>query len=189
MNKLNISTETILKSKRLWLRYPKLDDASQIFSAVKSPQFPDSLPLKEMNALSEIEVWLKRLQDAWAKGQAFSWIIEDPAYGEILGQVTLSKTEGDNQWALAFWTHPNHGGKGYATEGAKRLLAFGFEEVGAKKIWAGAGEWNRVSCRVLEKIGMSYVGDNPKGYYSKGEPIATREYEISRESWQKRTRK
>ena len=189
MNNINIPTDKILKTKRLWFRYPKLNDAPQIFSMVSSPQFPDRLPLKEMSAVSEIEDWLKRLQDAWAKGWAFSWIIEDPANGKMIGQVTLSKIEGDHLWVMAFWTHPEHWGKGYATEGAERLLAFGFEELEAKKIQAEAGEWNIGSCRVLEKIGMSYVGDNPKGYYSKGEPLATRQYEITRERWQNRTRK
>lgn len=30
---------------------------------------------------------------------------------------------------------------------------------------------------------MKYIGDNPQGYSSKGEPIPTYEYEILREIW------
>jgi RimJ/RimL family protein N-acetyltransferase len=104
----------------------------------------------------------------------------------MLGQITLSRIDGDRCWALAFWTHPDDWGKGYASESAQRLLTFGFDVLDAEKIWAGAGEWNVASCRVLEKIGMQFVGINPQGYYSRGEPIATREYEITREDWQKR---
>ena len=189
MKDVNISIDTILKTKRLILRYPKLNDAAEIFSVVISPQFPEQLPLKEMNSVSEIEEWLRRLQENWATGQGFSWVVEDRYSGKMLGQVTLSKVEGENVWAMAFWIHPDYWGKGYATEGAERLLAFCFEEIGAKKIWAGAGEWNKGSIRVLEKIGMKYKGDNPKGYYSGGELIATRDYEISRVRWQRRTRK
>lgn len=189
MKNVSISTDTILKTKRLNLRYPKLNDAAEIFTAVKSPQFPEQLPLKEMDAVSEIEEWLRRLQENWATGQGFSWIVEDRDSGDMFGQVTLSKVNGDHVWAMAFWIHPNCWGRGYATEAAERLLEFGFEEIGAKKIWAAAGEWNEGSTRVLEKIGMKYTGDNPKGYYSRGEPIATREYEISWEIWQRRTSK
>ena len=174
---------TILKTKRLFLRYPKLDDAAQIFIAVKSPQFPEQLPLKEMRAENEIKDWLRRLQEGWKTGQVFSWIVEDRDARSVLGQMTLSKLEGDNLWAMGFWIHPGHWSKGYATEGADRLLTFGFEEIGAEKIWAGAGEWNTGSCRVLEKIGMNFIGNNPKGYYSRGNPIATQEYEITREHW------
>ena len=67
--------------------------------------------------------------------------------------------------------------------------AFGFEDINASKIWAGAGEWNKGSMRVLEKIGMKYTGLNPEGYYLNGEPITTYEYEISKGEWQTRTRR
>ena len=174
----------VLASKRLLFRYPEISDASFIFTVVKSPQFPDQLPLKELITEGEAKNWVKRLQEGWASAEVFSWIVEDSESGDIVGQMTLSKMEGDNMWALAFWTHPDHWGKGYATEGAARILAFGFEVIGAKKIWAGAGEWNKGSCQVLEKIGMKYTGTNPRGYYSTGQPIKTREYEISREKWQ-----
>jgi RimJ/RimL family protein N-acetyltransferase len=180
---------TILKTKRLFLRYPKLDDAAQIFFAVKSPQFPEQLPLQEMSTEKEIKDWLRRLQERWKTGQVFSWIVEDRDSRYLLGQMTLSKLEGDNLWAMAFWIHPDHWSKGYATEGTERLLAFSFEEIGAEKIWAGAGEWNIGSCRVLEKIGMNFIGNNPKGYYSKGEPIATQEYEITRKQWNEKLTK
>jgi RimJ/RimL family protein N-acetyltransferase len=166
------------------LRYPELTDAMQIFSVVKSPQFPDQLPLKELSAEVEINDWLRELQAGWESAKVYSWIVEDRASGRMVGQITISKLEGDNLWALAFWVHPEYWGKGYATEASERILAFGFEVMVAKKIWAGAGEWNRGSCRVLEKIGMQYAGDDAQGYYSKGQPINTREYEISLERWQ-----
>jgi len=151
MKNVSISTNTIHTTKRLILRYPKLNDAAEIFSMVKSPQFPEQPPLKEMDTVSAIEAWLSRLQENWAADQGFSWMVEDCDSGKLLGQVTLSKVEEDHVWAMAFWTHPDDWGKGYATEGAGRLLVFGFEEIGAKKIWAGASEWNKGSMRVLEK--------------------------------------
>jgi ribosomal-protein-alanine N-acetyltransferase len=182
MRDIGIPTDTILKTKRLALRYPRLNDAPAIFAAVRSPQFPDQVPLKELSAVGEIEEWVKQLQENWADGRGFSWILEIRDSGGVVGQVTLSAV-GDAVWAMAFWTHPDCWGYGYATEGAGRLLAFGFEELGAEKIWAGAGTWNEGSIRVLEKLGMEYTGENPKGYTSWDRPIATREYAISRERW------
>ena len=180
---MKVAIGTILTSERLTLRHPKVEDALTILSVVGSPEFPEQLPLKEMDSLDKIETWLNRLGELWEKGRVYSWIVEDHDSGQVLGQVTLSEIEGDNRWALAFWTHPDHWGKGYATEGAERILKFGFEELRAKTIWAAAGKWNLGSNRVLEKLGMTYLGDNPQGYYSKEEPISTHEYEISREIW------
>ena len=61
----------------------------------------------------------------------------------------------DIGWRLdkAFW------GKGYATEGAKRCLSFGFEDLGLKKIFAVAPQINQASINVMRKIGMSKVLD------------------------------
>ncbi|NIN68021.1 MAG: GNAT family N-acetyltransferase, partial [Anaerolineae bacterium] len=67
-------------------------------------------------------------------------------------------------WALAYWTHPERWGEGYATEGAQCVIKFGFERLGAASIWAGAAEWNHASNRVLEKLGMVHMSDNPQGY-------------------------
>jgi RimJ/RimL family protein N-acetyltransferase len=178
-----IPTDTILKTNRLVLRCPRLDDAAHILAVVTSPQFPEQLPLKEMSELSQIEGWLTRLQEAWAAGRAYSWIAEEAHIGSLVGQVTLSLKEAPHLWALAYWTHPGQWGKGYTTEAARRVLAFGFDQLGAQTIWAAAGQWNTGSCRVLEKLGMRYLGDNPAGYFSQGEPIPTREYEIVKEEF------
>jgi hypothetical protein len=65
MHPASISNGTTLTTRRLVLRYPKLDDAAGIFSVVKSPQFPERLPLKEMDSVSEIKAWLSKLQENW----------------------------------------------------------------------------------------------------------------------------
>ena len=189
MNIISLPTDIKLKTKRLLMRYPEIGDAGDIYSVIISPLFPEQLPLKELNEVTKIEEWLKRLQENWVKGQAFSWIVEVRDSGKLIGQNTLSRIKRDDIWALAFWTHPESWGNGYATEGAERILAFGFEDINASKIWAGAGEWNKGSMRVLEKIGMKYTGLNPEGYYLNGESITTYEYEISKGEWQTRTRR
>jgi ABC-type Na+ transport system ATPase subunit NatA len=66
---------------------------------------------------------------------------------------------------------------------ARRLVRFGFEDMAAEKIWAGVALWNQASRRVLEKIGLGYVRNNPAGYQINGEPVETREYEVDREKW------
>ena len=55
-------------------------------------------------------------------------------------------------------------GKGYATEGATRCLAYGFEELQFKEIYSFTTTTNIRSERVMQKIGMSKVGvfEHPK---------------------------
>jgi len=64
-------------------------------------------------------------------------------------------------------------GRGYATEGAKASLKFGFEEKGVKEIVAMVSEANTPSCKVAERIGMmrdpvddfDYPDDDPAWAY------------------------
>src|SRR5260221_2910701 len=53
-------------------------------------------------------------------------------------------------YRLAF----DHWGKGYATEGAKAALAFGFESAGLTEIVAMTAVGNVRSRRVMERLGM-----------------------------------
>jgi RimJ/RimL family protein N-acetyltransferase len=55
-------------------------------------------------------------------------------------------------WRLA----AQHWGHGYATEGARAALAFGFGTLGLEEIVAFTAPRNVRSRRVMEKIGMTY---------------------------------
>ena len=51
-----------------------------------------------------------------------------------------------------------HGGLGYMSEAARRVIQFGFEELGLNRIYAGYFTRNPTSRRVMEKAGMTYEG-------------------------------
>ncbi len=53
-------------------------------------------------------------------------------------------------------------GRGLATEAAWACVRYAFEKVGMERVIAGADEPNTASLRVIEKLGMKYVGNiNP----------------------------
>jgi RimJ/RimL family protein N-acetyltransferase len=55
-------------------------------------------------------------------------------------------------WRLAF----DHWGHGYAQEGARAVLAFGFEKLGLNEIVSFTSVNNLRSRHVMERIGMAY---------------------------------
>jgi uncharacterized protein YhfF len=179
----HVPIHTVLETPRCRLRYPALADAPPIHAALRSPAFPRDLPLAQIKHLGGVEARIKRGHTAWAAGGGYMWSVESRGNGALLGQVTLGRRAKPGAWALAYWIDPEHWGQGYATEAARPVVDFGFERLGAELIWAGAAVWNQASLRVLEKLGMRHVADNPKGYVINDEPIPTREYEISRERW------
>ena len=62
--------------------------------------------------------------------------------------------QGDLGYDLA----PRYWGRGYATEAARAIVRFGFEELGLHRIWSWCIADNVASARVMEKVGMRLEG-------------------------------
>src|SRR6266403_2128677 len=61
------------------------------------------------------------------------------------------------QGDLGYAVHPDHWGKGFATEALRRILEFGFENLSLERIWATADVRNVASWRVMEKAGRTHA--------------------------------
>ncbi len=59
-------------------------------------------------------------------------------------------------WEFVYFLRPDAWGKGYATEMARRLIKFGFEEAKLKEVYATVDDEHLASIRVLEKAGMRF---------------------------------
>jgi len=176
-----------LETVRCRLRSPRLDDVPRLQSAFSAPSFPKDVPLAELTTAEQVAQWIQGCQDRWARDQGYTWTVEEKADSTIVGQVSLTRLPSGGEWALAFWSHPDCWGQGYAPEAAHRVVRFAFEELEASRVWAAAGTWNHSSQRVLGKLGMEFIGDNPAGYTMRGRPIPTVEFEVTREAWRQST--
>jgi RimJ/RimL family protein N-acetyltransferase len=76
--------------------------------------------------------------------------------------------------------------RGYATEAATALLAFGFEQLYLHRIWAQCVLENTASAHVLEKIGMTYEGCQRESEWMKGCWWSTKLYSILDHEWSAR---
>ena len=172
-----------IRTSRCRLRCPQADDAERLLSAFTSPNFPKDLPLGRLSTIEQVHRWTKGCRSRWESGSGYTWTAEKQEDSLIVGQVTVIQMADKISWALAFWTHPDVWGQGYATEMVVAAVDFSFEMLGAERIWAGASHWNMASRRVLVKIGMTYVGDNPEGYEVDNQPVPVQEYELQRTKW------
>jgi [ribosomal protein S5]-alanine N-acetyltransferase len=62
------------------------------------------------------------------------------------------------QWEIGYVLGRPYWGRGLATELVQALIAFGFKDLGAEKIWAPVDAANGASGRVLEKSGFTLEG-------------------------------
>lgn len=72
---------------------------------------------------------------------------------------------------------PSYWGKGLATEAARAVLQFGFEEIGLPEIVAGSDLPNTPSFRVMKRLGMTYAGERRTG------KLPVKYYRIRREAF------
>ena len=114
--------------------------------------FPSTLSEAESDAL------LARIQAHQAEHGFTLWAVEDKATGNLAGLTGLARVAFDAPftpcveigWRLA----RRHWGKGYITEAAERLLAFGFTEKNLGEIVSFAVAGNTRSIAVMQRIGM-----------------------------------
>jgi ribosomal-protein-alanine N-acetyltransferase len=75
--------------------------------------------------------------------------------GLLIGQVglTIVNTRYDEAF-MWYSVNRRYWGQGFMTEAARRLLEFGFETAGLRRIFAECHPDNTASARVMEKIGL-----------------------------------
>jgi RimJ/RimL family protein N-acetyltransferase len=79
-----------------------------------------------------------------------------------------------------------HWGHGYATEAARAIINFGFEELNLHRVWSWCVAENIGSYRVMEKIGMKFEGRLRQREFIKGEWHDHLVYAILRDEWKLR---
>lgn len=78
---------------------------------------------------------------------------------------------------------PEHWGRGYATEAARAMAGFAFDELGLRRVWAECVPENVAVQRVLEKLGMRCVGRLRDTQWFKGRWWDTLLYSVLDREW------
>lgn len=82
------------------------------------------------------------------------WAIEERSGGAPYGWVALKTLYRTNEIEIGYRLWPAAWGRGIATEAARRLLRYGFDDAGLRRIVAVTTRANTASRRVIEKLGM-----------------------------------
>jgi RimJ/RimL family protein N-acetyltransferase len=100
----------------------------------------------------------------------------------LLSLVSNGKRQGEIGWAFGVETR----GQGLATEAARRLITYAFEECGYHRIFAGTIFTNTRSWKMMERLGMRKEAHFVKAHVPAtpdGEWIDTVRYAILAEEW------
>lgn len=90
--------------------------------------------------------------------------------GILIGDFTLQWRSREHRLGeIGFEMHPDHHGKGYATEASALLLRLGFEELGLHRIIGRCDPRNKASARLMERLGMRREAHLRENEFIKGE--------------------
>lgn len=89
---------------------------------------------------------------------------------EVIGTVELVwRSQTDRTAELGCVFHPDHGGRGLATEAATALLDWGFTEFGLHRIYARCHGRNAASARLMARLGMRQEARHVESYLFRGD--------------------
>jgi RimJ/RimL family protein N-acetyltransferase len=111
-------------------------------------------PYSEVDAQN----FLAKANEDFHAGRSISFAISISPGRELCGAVGLNIAGTHMHAELGYWIGVPFWGKGYATEAAGAVVAFGFQMLGLHRIYAHHFAGNTASQRVLEKIGMRHEG-------------------------------
>lgn len=177
-----------LRTARLTLRPWRAEDVDAFAALFADPEVMAFLPPVADRAA--IEAIAGRIQAHFAAHGFGWWAAEAPGVAPFIGFVGLAHVGFEAPFAPAVevgWRLARaHWGRGYATEGARAALDFGFGELGLPEVVSLAAAGNARSRRVMERLGMSHDPaddfDHPR--LAPGDPLRRHVlYRLSRARW------
>jgi RimJ/RimL family protein N-acetyltransferase len=175
-----------LETERLLLRPFGPDDLEALFAIQADESVARWLYNDPRTLVETRELLARKIGGAALHGEG-EWLSAAAVLrttGELVGDVSLHwASEAHGQGELGFVVHPEHQGRGYATEASRPLLDFAFGPLGLHRVIGRLEPRNTGSARVLEKLGMRREAHLVENEWVKGEWQSELVYAILAREW------
>lgn len=155
-----------LIGKHIYLRPVKRDDALSIFLYAGDEKTTTYMlwgPNTYSDTLRYVEATLELDQKVIKTIYRFAIILKHS--DDLIGMIDLT-LKNTHVGELGYILNQAYWGRGYTTEAARIMIKYGFQTLGLTKIIATCDKRNIASYKVMEKLGMHFVGTytrfNPK---------------------------
>ena len=176
-----------LVTERLGLREFVEQDWAAVLAYQQDPRYLRYYPWlhrTEADARAFVEMFL-----GWQKEtprRRFQLAITLKVGGGLIGNCGIRrKPENDWEADIGYELAPTQWGNGYATEAARALVDYGFEELRLDRISSWCIADNTASARVLERLGFRQEGRLRSNEYFKGRWWDTLVFALLRDEWER----
>jgi RimJ/RimL family protein N-acetyltransferase len=114
-------------------------------------------PTDFVPSIEHSEAVIARWAEEYRVGNSFSFAVRDVGSGELVGGCEL-KPSSDQAANLSYWTHPDHRGRGVATEAVRLASTLAFEQLGFRSLEIATDPDNGASQRVALRNGFAEQG-------------------------------
>jgi len=147
-----------LRTDRLLLRRWLPSDLAPFAALNADPNVTEYLPT--VLSRSDSDAFVARAESHFEQHGFGLWVVEIPEVSPFAGFLGLSTPRFEAHFTpsveIGWRFSTEHWGRGYATEGARAVLAFGFDVLHLEEIVSFTVPQNIRSRRVMEKIGMTH---------------------------------
>jgi RimJ/RimL family protein N-acetyltransferase len=130
--------------------------------------------------------FLAKAGEDFRAGLSMSFAVSLLPGQELCGAIGLHMARERERAELGYWIGVPFWGRGFATEAASAVVAFGFETLRLHRIYAFHFEGNIASKRVLEKIGMRHEGRSRQHVLKWGQFVDVENYGMEAEEFRAR---
>jgi RimJ/RimL family protein N-acetyltransferase len=180
-----------LRTARLLLRPYTVGDLDAVYDMQSRPEVTRYL-LFDVRDREQVRAALQERIEAGRPGHQggrllLALAVVLPSAGAVIGDVVLFlESREHRQGEIGYIFHPDHAGRGYATEAAQAMLRIGFEGFGLHRIIGRIDARNEPSARVLERLGMRREAHYVENEFIKGEWTDEVVYALLEDEWKAR---
>jgi RimJ/RimL family protein N-acetyltransferase len=177
-SELQESSRVVLETERLVLRRPTLADVKAIARLANDRRVAQNTSrLPHPYTVSDAQTFVEALA---SQPRDTSFLITRD--GDPLGIAGIDLTRSDIP-EIGYWLGVPYWDQGYATEAARAVIDYAFEEFGSAELRAGARVVNPASRRVLEKCGFQWTGVELRRVLSLGGSVPVDRFRLDRGVW------
>ena len=183
---MNGATRPWCCTKRLALSEITSADGNELHELDADPRVMRYIGSGHISTREQIDAAMRRLPRAYALFPGLgTWRATRRDNGDFVGWFALKYIPGTAEIEVGYRLRHAAWGRGYATEGARELVRYGFDDLGLHRIIGVTHPANVASQRVLEKIGLERQGERAFSHpaYAAEGPMAW--FERDAEEWKR----
>jgi [ribosomal protein S5]-alanine N-acetyltransferase len=148
------------QTERLLLRDIRVEDADALVSVWVDEDVARFMDDFGPRTPEDVRAWIPTALAAYERdATSFGWALELRDGGDVIGWIGFGRSaRGVAEMDIAYVVAAEHRGRGYASEALRAVIAFCFDELGARSVWGECAIDNSRSAAVMQRAGMAPIG-------------------------------